>query len=464
MKILLVQPPFSEEGITSIIRYTPVGLIALAGYIREKSQANIEIYDSNVGKNHSINAITDNILQKNPQILGLTAMTTNIGRALQIAQRVKSNQPDIIVIIGGIHATISPEDVLSNEAVDYVIVGEGEITFDEFLKNINSPTEYGHIRGLGYKKNGRLIINQRRDLIKDIDELPFPAHDLLEIEQYNSPYGLKRPFVSMIRSRGCPFECIFCGVQKMFGRVYRVQTPKRTIQEIEYLINRFRVKEIGFKDSEFTLSAQNVNQFCDLLIEKNYDLIWTCNARVDCGGYELFKKMRRAGCHTVSFGAESGDQDVLNLLKKGITLQQTQQAIRNVQRAGMKASVNFMIGNPGETRETIKRTIRFSQAINPDYVYFGFTTPFPGTELSEMALKNNWLLVPDLNASLSCTRLTMNATNLSAKELNSLMRKAYWSFYFRPRYIMKRISMLNKEEIRTSIRGLAAVLRTIFRL
>ena len=463
MKILLVQPPFLKEEIASLTKYAPMGLIAVAGYARQNKNIQVEIYDANAeNSKNQIQETIDYIIKNNPDILGLTSMTANIEHALKICESVKKIYPKTITVIGGVHVTVAPEQVLKNKNVDFIIIGEGEVTFDQFLKKINHPKTFSQIDGLGYKENKKIIINKRRELIKNLNQLPIPAYDLLKINCYRSPYGLRTPFISMLRSRGCPFQCIFCGVQNIFGRSYRVQTPERTIQEIDYLINEFKIKEIGFKDSEFILNQENVSRLCDLLIEKKYDLTWSCNARVDCGSLELYQKMKKAGCHTISFGAESGDQNILNTIKKGITVEQIRQAVKNVKQAGIRVSVNFILGNPGDNRKTIEKTIKLAKEINPDYVAFCFSTPFPGTELREMAIKNNWLINSDLSA-VAYMELTMNATDLSNEELKKYMSKAYKSFYFRPFYILKRLTMVNKNELKTSVYGFLAVLKTIFK-
>ena len=463
MKVLLVQPPFLEEKISSLVKYAPMGLIAIAGYIRQNKNIQVEIYDANAeNSQRPIQETINYIIKSNPDILGLTSMTANIETALKICRAVKQANSKIITVIGGIHTTVAPEQVLKNQNVDFIVVGEGEITFDQFLKKINYPETFNQIDGLGYKENKKIKINKRRELIKDLNQLPIPAYDLLEINHYRSPYGSRTPFISILRSRGCPFQCIFCGVQNIFGRSYRVQTPERTIQEIDYLINKFKIKEISFKDSEFTINQENVDRLCDLLIEKKYDLVWSCNARVDCSSLELYQKMKKAGCHTIAFGAESGDQNILDTIKKGITIEQTRQAVKNVKQAGIKASVSFILGNPGDNKETIEKTIKLAKEIDPDYVAFCFSTPFPGTELREMAIKNNWLINPDLTA-VAYMELIMNATDLSDKELKKYMSKAYRSFYFRPSYILKRLTMINKDELKTSIYGFLALLKTIFK-
>ncbi len=464
MKILLVQPPFLEKNITSVIKYAPMGLLALAAYLRgKKPDILLEIFDANVQDNYSLEDIIKYVLSYEPHILGLSSMTINIKSALTIAAEVKKNKPNIIVVFGGIHPTVEPKSVLAHPAVDFIVIGEGEITCDELLKNIDKPEKYALIDGLGYKENGQPIINKRRDLIKNLDELPIPAYDLIKIEKYRSPYTSRTPFVSVIRSRGCPFRCIFCGVQNMFGRIYRVQSPIRTIKEIDYLTNKFKVREIGFKDSEFVINVNNVNELCDRLIEKKYDLIWSCNARVNTTDFTLYQKKHQAGCHTISFGVESGDEEILKNLKKDITLKQAREAVSAAKKAGIKVSVNFMLGNPGETKETIAKTIKFAKDLKPDYVNFGFATPFPGTELREVALKNNWLIDKDPTAA-NYLKLSMNATNLSNDELGKEVNKAYFQFYFRPSYLLKRLTMLNnKDELVTSLKGLKVLLRSFLK-
>lgn len=464
LKILLMQPPFAGESIISLEKYEPTGLIALAAYVRDKHN-NIEfkIYDSSVEQEYSIQSAIDFVLECNPHILGLSSMTTNFEAALQIAQAVKKAKPQITIIMGGVHSTIAPQDVLLNPAIDFLVIGEGEVIFNEWLENVNNLSNYKNIKGLGYKENGQVKINPRRELIKDLDELPLPAYDLLKIEKYHSPYATRSPFVSMIRSRGCPFRCIFCGVQNMFARTYRVQTPERTIKEIDYLVDKFKIKEIGFKDSEFTINVANVKKLCDLMIQRKYDLIWSCNARVNCNDLKLYKKMYQAGCRTVAFGTESGDQNTLNILKKDVTLAQSKQAVAAAQQAGIRVSANFMIGNPGETKQAIKNTIQFAKQINPDYTSFVFTTPFPGTELYEMAVKNNWLLNPNLkNTDYNITYLTMNATQLSNEELGRCISRAYREFYLRPAYVFKKLKTLRKNEIMTNLKGLKALLKNYF--
>lgn len=463
MKILFVQPPFSNnESVYELTKYAPIGLPAIAAYLRSKNfDAEIEIYDSNVQEDYSVEATVKYILKKNPDILGVTAMTINSLPAMEIIKKVREQNPKILIVVGGIHCTVLPEEVLKNKAVDFIVIGEGEITFYELLKNLNSPENYKNIQGLGYKIDGQIKINERRELIKNLDELPIPAYDLLEMDKYHSPYTLITPFASMMRSRGCPFRCIFCGVQSMFGRSFRVQSPEKSIEEIEYLIKNFGVREISFKDSEFTINIDNLMRFCDLLIAKKYDLVWSANARVDRTDIKMYQKMKQAGCHTVTFGVESGDQNILNILKKDVTLDQARQAIKAARKSGLRTNAGFMLGCPFETKESINKTIDFACELGLDYVSFGFATPFPGTEMREMAEKNNWMLGVETTHT-TYTDLTMNATNLTNEELKQMSKKAFAKFYLRPKYILRRLTMLNKGDIKNSLTGFRVLLRNYF--
>jgi len=248
----------------------------------------------------------------------------------------------------------------------------------------------------------------------------------------------------------------------MFGHHYRVQDPERSIQEVDYLVNQLGVKEIGFKDSEFTLAPKNVKDFCDLLIEKKYDLTWNCNGRVNHADYHMLSKMKQAGCTTITYGIESGDQTILDNIKKQITIEEIKKAVEISKAIGLKVVGNFMIGNPGDTKETINKTICFSKKLNLDFAYFGFTTPFPGTELRKQALANNWILDKKMEA-IKFEDCIMNATSVPTQELKAYFNKAYRSFYFRPSYIAKRLTKLNRNELYNSIKGAYSIIKDSFK-
>lgn len=459
MKILLIQPPVAEENITSFM-YPPMGLISLASVIRQ-SKDEVKIHDCNLYR-QSYSEAVKLIRSWKPDIVGITAMTVNINHGLQMAVKVKKINRKIVTIIGGVHATVAPKEVLKHKDVDFIVVGEGDKVIASFLKEFKEKKNFSKVKSLGYKKYNKLFLNPREELVEDLSLLPIPAYDLLDFYKYRAPYTSRHPFMSMIRSRGCPYLCTFCGVQSVFAHKYRTQTPKRTIQEIKYLINNYHIKELSFKDSEFTLNNKNVEELCDLLIKEKFDLTWACNGRVNNVNQKILNKMKKAGCVSVTFGVESGDQKILNNLKKGITPVQVKRAVVMAKKAGLKVVTNFMIGNPEDTKETIEKTIKFAVDLDTDYTYFGFTTPFPGTQLREDAVKNKWLLHKELDA-VKYEDLTMNATSLKNEELKEYLNKAYRSFYFRPKYIFRRLLKLTPDEIHNSIYGLRNILIDLYK-
>ncbi|MBU2068143.1 B12-binding domain-containing radical SAM protein, partial [Patescibacteria group bacterium] len=278
MKILLVQPSITERNVTSFM-YPPMGLVALVAYLQKEGHQ-VSLYDANIEK-ETANEIIDLIKKESPEIVGFGIMSVNFSKSLALAKEIKSISKDIVIIAGGVHPTVEPEQTLKSQYIDFIVRGEGELTTTELLKAIEKKEEnLKDIKGLGFKKNGKIILNPLRDLIQDISALPIPAYNLFNLKKYRAPYASRSPYMIMTRSRGCPFLCIFCGVGKMFGNRYRVQTPERSIKEVDYLVNQLGIKEIGFKDSEFTLAPKNVEKFCDLLIEKKYDLSWNCNGRI----------------------------------------------------------------------------------------------------------------------------------------------------------------------------------------
>jgi len=328
MKILLLQPSTTEENVTSFM-YPPLGLIALAAYLqREKHE--VILCDSNI-ENTTTKDILNLIKKESPQVVGLGAMSVNISRAFKVAEAIKAYSEEIITVFGGIHTTIEPAQVLQNPHVDFVVKGEGELTTAELLETLEAKSnDFEKILGLGFRRGGKVFINPSRPLIENLDLLPIPAYSLLDIKKYRAPYTSRTPFMIMMRSRGCPFECTFCGFKEMFGRRFRVQSPQRSIEEVDYLVNKLGVREIGFKDSEFTLNPKNVEDFCDLLIKKNYDLTWNCNGRVNHTTHSLMQKMKDAGCVAVTYGIESGDQKILDRMKKSSTLEEVRAAITEI--------------------------------------------------------------------------------------------------------------------------------------
>lgn len=461
-KILLIQPPVNVDmKIEGGLKYPPMGITFLAATIREKGYA-VKIFDANVEKKpfKQLFKILD---EYKPNIVGLSFTSLLAESAHYFADLIKKKDPNIIIIAGGYHSTVVPLEIIKDKNFDFVVIGEGENTIIEWLEHYkNKQNNFDQIKGLVFRKGDEIIQTEHRELIPDIDSVPFPAYDLLPINKYSSLASTRKPYVTFIRSRGCPFRCLFCGVQKMFGRMYRCQTPEKTISEIDILIKDFGVKEINFKDSDFLIDKQNVTKFCQLLIEKKHNLIWTCNARVDMVNEEILELMKQAGCKLITFGVESGNQEILDHLKKDIKIHQTKETVFLTKKIGIKCALDIILGGIGETKKTFNQTLKFVKEIDPDYVAFTYLTAFPGSELYSKSLENNWFIKGKSN-DYDYENLQLNATKMSDEELSKIYKQALVSFYFRPKYIFKRIKNLTFSELKNNFNGLLTILKSAFK-
>ncbi|MBU0547135.1 MAG: B12-binding domain-containing radical SAM protein [Candidatus Omnitrophica bacterium] len=458
MKILFVHPPANVNlKIQKGLKYPPLGIAFVSAVTLEQGH-NVRIFDANVERN-PFQSLRMLIQAFQPEVVGISFTSLLSDSAHHTARFVKTTRPRVIVIAGGYHPTIQPLDVIKDTNFDAVVVGEGEITFLEWLKAYESKDkDYSSIKGLVFRKNGEIIVNPERELIPTLDTVPFPAYGLLPIRSYSSMVSTRKPYVTFIRSRGCPFNCIFCGVQRMFGKKYRVQSPQKTISEIERLVKEFKIKEVLFKDSDFLIDRNNVIQLCKLLIERKLDLIWSCNSRVDMINEKIALLMKQAGCKMITYGVESGNQEILNNLKKDFTLEQVTKAIQTTKNAGIQVTLNIIFGSPQETKETARETLAFVKQLDPDYLNCAYLTAFPGSCLYNHALCNGWFIDGKPN-SFAYEQLRLNATKMSVKELSVLVKNATRSFYLRPAYIAKKLRHLNYAELKNDLKGLWAIIR-----
>lgn len=378
MRIVLILPEWRIEN-----PYPPLGL-AYIGAVLEKNGYIVKIFDLTLEHNIHIKDKTDEIIGFSPDIIGISVATHNYSNAIKTASYLKT-MTGASIVFGGPHPTIIPEDVLKNEFIDFVIIGEGEETFLKICQNFYNK-EFNGIDGLCYKdigKNGedrKIIIQPKNTFIKDLDSIPFPARHLLQLDKYSliDDYGSK--MATIMSSRGCPYGCTYC-YKGIFGRTYRQRSPENIVEEIKYCINRFGYRSFYFIDDLFTLNVENVEGLTSAIKKEGLNIRWQCLARVNNAKLSVFKHMKESGCYKVHFGIESGDQNILNKVKKGITLDQTRNAIRICKEAGIRTKGYFMIGMPGDTIETMQNTLNFAIELEMDDIMFSVTTPFPGTEL-----------------------------------------------------------------------------------
>jgi len=312
-----------------------------------------------------------------PSMVGISCVTGNYGSAINVAKLVKEIDPNIPVVIGGFHPTIVTEEVLGNKDIDVVVRGEGEHTLTHLATTMRSQGPLDNIPGISYKVKGKIIHNPDRPQIANLDDLPFPAkHLLLERETYPS-----RAFGRLFTARGCPYYCIYCAAHALWTRKVRFRSPENVVQEIEQVKKNFGTHHFYFDDDTFTLNERRVIAICDLLIEKDLRISWGCETRVDHVSPDLSRKMREAGCEYCNIGVESGDEEILKKMRKGVTIEQTRNTRKVLKDAGIAFNAYFMIGFPWETATEIKRTVALMRELNPERAFYSIVTPYPKTEL-----------------------------------------------------------------------------------
>lgn len=392
-KVVLINPPISIEDIYG--KYSklasfqpPVGLCHLAAYLI-KNGYKVNIIDAPVLR-LSIIKIIDNLMKDTPDLVGIYTNTTNYHSVSLLAAEIKKANHFQKIVAGGPHATALPFETLKETVIDYCVVGEGEETLLELVQNIDMGTEeLEKIDGLAFKAiDKEIILNKPRKPIKNLDDLPFPAVNLLPPLSNYRPYLLhykRMPYMSLTTTRGCPYKCVFCNTP--FGKSLRFHSSEYVVSYMEFLSKVFGVKEFFFSDDTFTSNEERVFQICHLIRKKELDVSWYANTHASIKNDNLFKEMKRSGCWIVAVGAESGSPEILRLLKKGINLDHIKNTCKLVLNAGLRLKVFFILGNPGETLETIERTIKFAKSLKADFPVFSLMTPYPGTELWETAEK-----------------------------------------------------------------------------
>ena len=460
MKITLINPPQSSK-----FAQLPVGLAIIAAVL-EREGYQISIVDANALRIDPEN-LTPYIVDAD--VVGLTAMTPTINTATNIARRLKRANPNLTVILGGGHATLLPEETLSNAPeVDVIVRGEGEKTVIELIHALERKQPLADILGITYRRDNEIVSNPERLTNVELDSLPFPAYHLFPWQKYkpHPPHGQALPFTAIITSRGCPYHCAYCS-KPIFGSDFRAQSPERTLEEIAYYQESFGIKEIAFYDDVFTLNKKRAYAIADGIIKKGLKIHWTCETRVNLVDKDLLHHMKQAGCYAIAYGIESASQEILDVIHKNITLKQVEKAVQITREVGLQTIGYFMIGSPEETPETIKKTIQFAKKLKLDFAQFAITTPFPGTELYNLYLKGKKNIVPWENFIYEETggkiaTPVFENDQLSSADLRHWARRAYTEFYLRPSYLWQRIRGLTSVgALIVSIKGFSMLLGNI---
>lgn len=389
MKIVFVQPNGSGNP--------HLGLMYLVGALKRNGYRDIHHVSllppeyGNVEKRTYDYLLS--LLRLKPEVVGVTSVTPSWSEAVKICRLAKEHGSTVIA--GGPGPSLLREKILEQYPfIDIVNYGEADNTIGQLIRSIEQGTSLKGIKGVIYRENGRVVVNEPNPLITDLDSLSYPDRDALNLWSYHTPF-------SILTSRGCPYACLYCS-KPVHGSKWRARSPEDVVDEIEFLLSTYpevaeKVKnKISLNDDIFNFDLERAKQICDEIIKRKLDIEIVCanGLHVRTVDYELFEKMKRAGCSEVWFGAESGNPEVLKKAGKGITLQMVRDAVKLAKKAGIKTvGAHFIIGLPYENLETARDSVRFAKELGVDVAGFGYANALPGTKLYEWVIKNGRMLL-----------------------------------------------------------------------
>jgi anaerobic magnesium-protoporphyrin IX monomethyl ester cyclase len=414
MKILLINPPQTfYPGSEPPAGNLPIGLMYVAAVLK-KAGYQVEILDAFMAATFQKNGetvivgmpfeeIKKEIQSRKPQIVGIAGpFTCQIENSIKISNLTKEVDSKILTVIGGPHVTLVPKEFLEEaKNVDIAVIGEGEYAMFEVVQAFEGKKQLKEILGISYRQNGVVVVNRSRPFMEDLDELPYPAYDLVDMEKYLNPQIGYRSFqdraISMITSRGCPFNCCFCAVHLHMGQKFRAHSAEYVLDHIQYVVDKFKVKNIFFEDDNLTLDVKRFEEICDGIIERKIKIGWETpnGVRADCLNLKLLKKMKQSGANSIFVGVESGDQQILdNVICKSLDLNRVVEFAKNAQRIGLKTGAFYIIGFPGETKANMQRTVDFALELKRKYdvgMHLFAATPSYGTHLFEECKAKGYL-------------------------------------------------------------------------
>lgn len=425
MKVLLIFPNAVTENVIDVMaERPPLGLAYLAAVL-EREGHKIEILDLNVEKDQDT-ALLNGV--KNADLVGISILTAMYNQSRNTIKKIIEIRPEVPIVVGGPHVTALTEEVLKENKVDVAVRYEGEETILELVNALECNEDLDKIKGIYYKKGDQIFKNQDRPLIKNLDNLPFPARHLIKLDRYINVIS-GRLAVTMMTSKGCPYRCVYCC--KYEGLGWRARSAENVLKEIDEVYHRYKTKFILFNDDTFAFDKQRVIDICNGLIDRKYDLKWICSTRVDTVDKEILEIMKKAGCWKIHFGVESGCPEIIEKIKKGITIKQVKEAFRLTDEIGLNTKAYFILGFPWDTRETVMETIKFSTQLPTDEIQYTVCIPYPGTPLWMEAIKDEVISLNDINwddfvpLNPEIKNKVFFTKNLSKEEIRSFRAYAY---------------------------------------
>jgi len=456
-KVVLVNPPTREHAYRELKKFAflapPMGLAYVAAYLQQQ-KIPVSLIDSDPLE-LDLEQTVKKIVSEAPAYVGITAMTATMGIAGRLIKKVRVALPEVKIILGGVHGSALPRRTLKEFPVlDFVVRQEGEYTTFELIKvleNAGKLKDLQQVEGITFRYGGEIYHNEPRPFIENLDELPFPARQMLPIDTYQGPgwfrwsQGYRGPFLQIFTSRGCPYNCNFCASHLMCGRKARYRSVENVMEEIDLLVHKYKAKILSIEDDTFTVNRKRALSICQELIKRDYKLHIMCETRVDLVDEELLDTLKRAGVEWLFLGVESGNAEILKATRKGITVEQVKKAFQLIKRVGIGTNAGFILGHLGETWDTAGDTIRLLRELMPDYAGIATLIPFPGSRLWDYCLENDTPLPSDWNGygMVNAPPISINP-GLSSKQLIKLRDRAILTYYGNPKRFWRMFIRYNK--------------------
>ncbi|MGE4297253.1 MAG: radical SAM protein [Desulfovibrionaceae bacterium] len=465
MKALLVVP--SQENVYGIKMspiYPPLGVLYLAAML-EKHGHEVRFIDMDA-EECGPDALLAQVDVFRPGLVGFSCVTPTVTLGFDLAARIKKAHPETAVVMGGIHATIAPDATMAAEGLDAICIGESEHTVVELVDALEGKRPMESVAGIQFKRDGVVVKNEPRPMEKDLDNFPFPAFHLVkDLTKYSPADATSLPVAPIMTSRGCPGACTYCCTKQIFGRRFRGRSVENILEEVDILVNRFGIKELHFLDDNLSTNRKRILALCAELKKRAYPIKYEIanGIRADMVDREILLALRGIGMVNIGFGVESGNEEILKIIRKGIDKDTVRRVMAMAKELGFETWGFFIIGLYGENAQTVQDTIDFAIELDPDFAKFLILKPFPGSQIFDQLNADGLIDSHDYSRYGVYTAPVHHLHDLTADEILNWQKRAFRRFYFRPKKILRHLMRIRSwTQFKIVVKGGILVLSRIF--
>jgi radical SAM superfamily enzyme YgiQ (UPF0313 family) len=439
----------------------PIYLAYLVAIVRE-SGYQVAFLDA-ILEELSIEQFADRVREIGPDVVVLECSTPSINYDLQSAAAIKGVRPEARTVLIGSHPTVYHKEIMAeNPAVDAICRGEFDYTVRDLVRALAEGRNWLEVPGLTWREGGEIRVNPDRPLIEDLDQIPFPARDLVDSPYYRQGTFRGKRCTTVVTSRGCPFRCTYClWPNTLYGHGFRARSAGNVVDELEECVKEYGVDEVYFDDDSMALDRERMLDICRLIVKRGIHFEWISQCRVDSMDEEVLRAMKKSGCRYIRFGVESGSPRMLKLMKKGITPEKVMETFRLARKVGIRTQAFFLFGIPGETGETVRETIEFAKKLRPGSAQFAVAIPHPGTELFATTTEKGWIRYSRWEDFSSCLGM-IETPEFPLDAAEKARVRAYKEFYFRPSFFIQTVlSIKNWDDFKSVVKSAKSIVSRI---